>query len=197
MGERWARSSRRCTSPTRICGSRWKRVVWQSPTTTRHRLEYECKFSCQRVGEAKAHHDTGKLVVVGHSAGAAYAGAMLGKFPGLINSAVLVSTTCDADLFYRVNSWRGAPANESTLEYANKVPKNAQVVFIAGVNDRLTPISLAKSCHEAFLTNGVGSSLYEVVDAAHNFDSRMYESPEFISAMKSALTIRTNGYAGD
>jgi len=145
----------------------------------------------------KTHHDAGKLVVVGHSAGAAYAGAMLGKFPGLIDSAILVSTTCDADLFYRAHFWGGAPANESTLKYADKVPKNTQVIFFTGSNDGFTPISLARSCHETLLTNGVRSSLYEVANAGHDFDNKMYESPEFVSAMKSVLTVHSGGNAGE
>jgi predicted esterase len=141
----------------------------------------------------KTHHDAGKLVVVGHSAGAAYAGAMLGKFPGLIDSAILVATTCDADLFYRAHNWGGAPANESTLKYADKVPKNTQVIFLTGSNDAFTPISLARSCHEALLTNGVRSSLYEVAGAEH--DNKL--SPEFVSAMKSVLTVRSGGDTGE
>jgi pimeloyl-ACP methyl ester carboxylesterase len=143
----------------------------------------------------KTHHDAGKLVVVGHSAGAAYAGAMLGKFPGLIDSAILVATTCDADLFYRAHNWGGAPANESTLKYADKVPKNTQVIFLTGSNDAFTPISLARSCHEALLTNGVRSSLYEVAGAEH--DNKLFASPEFVSAMKSVLTVRSGGDTGE
>ena len=82
----------------------------------------------------KAHFGVSRLVVVGHSGGAAYAGVILGRYPDLIDIAVLHGCPCD------MKTWHGDSQVRALdpIRYVSSIPKTARVVLIVGGKDKNT-----------------------------------------------------------
>lgn len=94
-----------------------------------------------------------KVVVAGHSGGAAITLNILGRHPLLIDEALLVSCPCD------VNEWRrhmfetsGVPPFEGELDVISPIDQiegmspEADVVMIVGSRDEVTPRRLSERC---------------------------------------------------
>jgi dienelactone hydrolase len=118
----------------------------------------------------KAQYKTKNLVVVGHSGGAAQTGSILGRFPGLVNKAVLVSCPCD------INAWRNAknaspwPKSQSPHRYVKKIPKSTSIVVVNGSKDGNTKPKQAKAYVNLVKSRGIRVSYLEINGAGHGFN---------------------------
>ena len=112
----------------------------------------------------RVHYKVGKLVVVGHSGGAATAGVILGKFPGIIDDAILVGCPCNMAQWKAGRSFRSL----SPDQFAADVPKHAKVVALTGSKDDNTYPQLAASYIADLVARGVNGKFIEVPDARHN-----------------------------
>lgn len=120
----------------------------------------------------RATYKTRKLIVVGHSGGAAQTGAILGRYPGLIQGAVLVSCPCN------IRAWRSSRGkshwgkSQSPLRYVGNLQKGLPVVLITGSSDSNTRTSLATEYVNAAKKAGARAKFIPVKGAGHGF-SRM------------------------
>lgn len=84
-----------------------------------------------------------KTVVVAHSGGAAQTGVVIGRYPGLVDVAVLVSCPCNLD------EWRRGETplmrSQSPHDYITSVPRGTRVILITGTGDDITPPRLAEA----------------------------------------------------
>lgn len=106
-------------------------------------------------------------VLVGHSGGAAYAGVMIGRTPGIANGALLLSCPCD------ISSWRsdqqGRPwGSLSPINFYKTVPVTTKVIAMTGDSDNNTREYLSKEYVAALTTRGVDARYITAQSAAHN-----------------------------
>jgi pimeloyl-ACP methyl ester carboxylesterase len=107
-----------------------------------------------------------KVILVGHSGGAAMAAALLGMKPQLAEAALLVACPCD------LVSWRagrrGPPwSSENPLTWVDKVSKTARVIALTGSKDTVTHADLAKTYTEALKTRGIDAVFALIPDIGH------------------------------
>jgi pimeloyl-ACP methyl ester carboxylesterase len=134
------------------------------------------------VAELRRHYRARRVVYVGHSGGAAVGGVLIGKQPGLIDVAVLVSCPCDIARWRRErwrDQWR---ISESPSRYAARVPPATQVVAITGSRDGNTAQRLAEDYVRALARRGVEARFIAVAEAAHGFSGLAAATAEAVNA---------------
>ena len=108
-----------------------------------------------------------KLIVVGHSGGAAQLGAVIGRYPGIVDTAILLAFTCD------IKKWRAKyrpfPRSEkqSPIKFASTIGPDTKVIAITGARDKNTWSDLAKSYVDIAQKNGTDAILLEVAGVGH------------------------------
>ena len=132
------------------------------------------------VAELKSHHSADRVVLVGHSGGAAISGVILGNFPGLANAAVLAACPCN------VNKWRSMRGrgpwtrSRSPHRFLDAVPTDIEVVALTGRKDKNTKPVLAREYVAALKERAVTATFVVVANASHN---RVARSKEFLDAV--------------
>ncbi|ESP90934.1 alpha/beta hydrolase family protein [Pseudoalteromonas luteoviolacea] len=137
----------------------------------------------------KKHYSAKKVVVIGHSGGAAITAKLSGDFPDLVNHAVVISCPCN------INAWRkdmlkrnkyelfsGDLNISSPVELAKKVSINTKVDLIVGKDDDITKPYLTKEYYEALQKHGKNVSLH-VIKGDHN----IFQNEQVISTMLAAI----------
>ncbi|MBL8674610.1 MAG: prolyl oligopeptidase family serine peptidase [Rhodospirillales bacterium] len=118
------------------------------------------------VAALKAHHRAARVVLVGHSGGAATAGVILGRHPGVADAAVLVACPCD------IARWREGrrpwSRSESPSTYAARVPANTVVSAITGERDDNTQPYLARDYAASLAARGLRATATILPGADHN-----------------------------
>lgn len=110
-----------------------------------------------------------RVVVVGHSGGAAMLAVAIGRHPGLADNAVLVSCPCDIARWRRERG-RGAWRNSlSPSDFADRVPAATRVLAINGRDDDNTRPGLAASFVERLATRGIDARAI-VIPGRHGFN---------------------------
>lgn len=135
-------------------------------------------FVAEAVRTLRLHHRAARVVLVGHSGGAAVAGVILGRHPGLADAAVLVSCPCDVP---RWRATRGGPwrASESPSDWVAVVPPATQIVALAGLADDNTPPGLSEDYVAALTRRGVMAQYVPIPGAGHN---EAFRSPLVVDA---------------
>jgi pimeloyl-ACP methyl ester carboxylesterase len=134
----------------------------------------------------KAFHHAERVVVLGHSGGAAITGVMLGQFPGEVDAALLVSCPCD------LVAWRndlGVPQWINSLspsDFVQTVAADARVVALTGAKDVNTKPFLAQDYVESLQERGVDAQFVSVPLGQHSFGT-LKNSAEFETALGSLL----------
>lgn len=115
----------------------------------------------------KAHHGARRVILVGHSGGAAISAVILGRHPGLAD-AVLVACPC------HITHWRSVRGGEpwrfslSPHHYAGDVPRTARVVAVTGESDGNTFPDLARDYVTVLRRRGVVARFVAVSGAGHD-----------------------------
>lgn len=141
-----------------------------SPGTNHNRRDQYTAENNRLVGETianlKAAHPGAKMIVMGHSGGAAQLGAVIGQRAGLVDGAILLACPCD------VKRWRAPfrpfPRSQSPIDFAATTSPATQVIAITGANDDNTYSDLARSYVSALQTGGVNAKFVEVPNAGHH-----------------------------
>ena len=114
----------------------------------------------------RAHHRAQRVILVGHSGGAAISAVILGKHPGAADGAVLVACPC------HLANWRSGRRafvrSESPHSYATAVPASARIIAVTGSRDDNTLPSLASNYVASLAARGVRARFVEVAGAGHN-----------------------------
>jgi pimeloyl-ACP methyl ester carboxylesterase len=123
------------------------------------------------ISALKARYKAGRVIVMGHSGGAAITGVLIGRTPGLIDAAALVSCPCDIPRWRTERKGRPWSASLSPQAFAGSVPKSTTVVTITGSSDDNTSPALAKDYIGALSSRGVSARHEDVTGAGHSFKS--------------------------
>lgn len=130
------------------------------------------------VGEAikklKALHNAQRVVLVGHSGGAAMAGVIIGMFPGLVDKAILVSCPCNITRWIKMRKWRPWKRSLSPSSFVGKIPLSTEVVAITGKKDRNTFPGLASKYVASLKKRNIKAKLLIVDYAEHDFDGVLW-----------------------
>ena len=126
----------------------------------------------------KRHHGVEHLVVLGHSGGANIAGVILGRRPGIIDGAVLVSCPCNVRLWRqeRKDPW---PRSLSAHDYITAIPKDTTVLAITGEKDDNTKPKLAQDYVGELQCKrrDIDATFVRIPNAVHGFSSMFYSVP--------------------
>ncbi|MES2889421.1 MAG: hypothetical protein V4739_15615 [Pseudomonadota bacterium] len=110
----------------------------------------------------RQHHRASRLVVVGHSGGAAVAATIQGRYPGVIDAVALVACPCD------LRPWRPTWTQSlSAIDYASAVPLATPVVAMTGSNDTQVPARYSATYIQALAGRGVAARQLDIPGAAH------------------------------
>lgn len=110
-----------------------------------------------------------RLIVIGHSGGAATTATILGRHPGVIDTAILVSCPCD------LPTWRTSRGRSqwhrslNPTKFVDRVPKSTRVFALTGGQDFNTRPGLAKQFVARLRARGVPAFFQEVPGAGHRF----------------------------
>jgi pimeloyl-ACP methyl ester carboxylesterase len=153
------------------------------------RADHYTKENITEVGAAierlRAKFQAKKVVVVGHSGGAATAAVLLGMKPKLIDAAVLVSCPCE------LNAWRAGRRqwnrSENPIKWVDGVDPSTRVVALTGAKDDNTSPDLASGYVEALRARGVDATFQLLADETHN---GAFRSPEVSNAVHTLLATK-------
>ena len=125
----------------------------------------------------KEHYNPKKVIVIGFSGGAAITGVIIGRFPGLIDIAVLSSCPCIVPPWreHRMQQKKGIkpsgkiwwPNSHSPHDYVKDITKLTKVILIIGTNDTNTKLEYSEKYFELLKSHNIQSELYLVEDAGH------------------------------
>lgn len=120
----------------------------------------------------KSSTGTRNLVVMGHSGGAGQLGTVIARFPGVVNTALLVGCPCD------VPSWRISrkgknnwTRSQSPLRFVKKIPKSTQVMAIVGSRDSNTKPRFSEKYVKAAKSAGKNAQLIVVPKGTHSWSN--------------------------
>ena len=131
------------------------------------------------ISEAIEHFKTlyhpNKIILVGHSGGAAISADIIGLKPGLIDEAVIVSCPCNVSKWRNYMgkqqpenpAWRDSVKSISPIDVADKISKNTEVLIISGEKDSIAPTELSGEYYNKLKTNGIKSRLIKVPNKGH------------------------------
>lgn len=116
------------------------------------------------VSSLKNVHRAHRVVVIGHSGGAATTGVMLGRHPGLVDGAMLVGCPCDVPAWRALRNRREPPwSSESAVRYVDRIPASARIAVMVGAGDDVTPPFLSKDYVAAATARGLAAR-YELIE---------------------------------
>ena len=122
-----------------------------------------------------------RLILVGYSGGAAMAGVIIGKFPGLVNVAVLVACPCD------IAAWRGRTGRWKSLspsDFIGGIAAGTQVLAMTGQRDTNTFERLARDYIAKLRARSIAAEFRQIPDANHDDTP---SRPQTLSAIKELL----------
>jgi pimeloyl-ACP methyl ester carboxylesterase len=152
----------------------------------RGRADHYTKENLAEVGTAierlRARFQPKRVVVVGHSGGAATAAVLLGMKPKLIDAAVLVACPCD------LVAWRAGrrewSRSENPIKWVAQVDPSTRVVALTGAKDDNTRPELARMYVEALKAHGVDATFQLLADETHD---SAFRSSEVFNAVRTLL----------
>jgi pimeloyl-ACP methyl ester carboxylesterase len=128
-----------------------------------------------------------RLIVIGHSGGAAITATIIGRHPGLIDGAILVSCPCDLPAWRAARGRRPWYSSLNPTKFVDRVPKSTRVFALTGAQDFNTRPGLAKQFVARLRARGVPAEFSEVPGARHGF-SRLAHSVR--AALQRALAAK-------
>jgi pimeloyl-ACP methyl ester carboxylesterase len=140
------------------------------------------------VARLKGHHKAREAVLIGHSGGAAIAGVIIGRHPGVVERALLISCPCD------IPRWRDMKRRDmwfsslSPQDHADKVPATAKVIAITGDRDDNTDPDLARDYVAKLAARGVVAKFVAVPGSSHNLNRKMRETDEIRQALNDIVS---------
>ena len=143
----------------------------KSPGTNHKRRDQYTKKNndlvAQTLQSIRAVYPDSKLVAIGHSGGGAQLGAVIGRYPGIVDTAFLLSCPCD------IKKWRAKhrpfPRSEkqSPIKFAGTIDTKTKVIAVTGAVDKNTWPALAEAYIAKAKANGVEASFVSVSGAGH------------------------------
>lgn len=117
----------------------------------------------------KEHHNADIVVLAGHSGGAAISGVIIGKYPSLVDAAVLGACVCNIPEWRTsrrgYNNWK---RSLSPHNYVDKIDKKTKVIAITGDKDENTKSVFARDYVASLRAKEIDASFIEVPGVGHN-----------------------------
>jgi pimeloyl-ACP methyl ester carboxylesterase len=117
----------------------------------------------------KTHYRPRRVIYVGHSGGAAIGGVLVGKWPRLVDAAVLASCPCDIPRWLRERKQPPWSQSLSPSSYAARVPRTTSVVAVTGTADTNTFPALGEDYAARLARRGVDARFIAIEGAGHGF----------------------------
>lgn len=137
------------------------------------------------VTNLKQHYKAKRVILVGHSGGAAISSIILGRSPGLVDTVVLAACPCDVPRWREMrrgyNTWT---RSLSPHDFVKNVPGNARVIALTGTHDENTRTVLAQDYVGNLKARGVDATYIEVPKIGHN---SILRTDAFKNAVNSVL----------
>lgn len=118
----------------------------------------------EAIQNLKNHYNSEKVILVGHSGGAVTIGIMIGKHPGLIDSAISIACPCNIPQWYK--NWTKSSSPHLCIK---KIEKKIKVRVIVGEHDKNTYPSLSEQHFKLLEKNEIKSELL-IINATHSFE---------------------------
>lgn len=151
----------------------------QSPGTNHKRRDQYTRANndlvAQTLQSLRDAHPDRTLIVMGHSGGAAQLGVVIARFPGILDTAILVSCPCNIARWRRAQNARPYKRSQSPQYYVDRVPAETNVVAITGSSDENTFPALAQDYIDALNANG-GNGTFQLIDGGTHWDATMSTS---------------------
>lgn len=135
-----------------------------------------------------AHYNARKVILAGHSGGAAITAKLLALHPGVVDHAFIVSCPCDinrwrADMFAAsgFEGFKGDLDVQSPIDLAKDVPETSKVSILVGRHDANTTPALSRAYLDALKAAGKQAHL-QVVEGGHE----IFLSEDVVSAVSRA-----------
>jgi predicted esterase len=127
------------------------------------------------IGDLKQRFRSRRVIVVGHSGGAAITANVLSRRPSLVDAALLVSCPCDVDrwrehMFQKTQfaGFQGEIETLSPITQMGGVSANVTIRMVVGGKDDVTPPALSEAYKTAALRAGKRVTLTELDGEPHD-----------------------------
>jgi pimeloyl-ACP methyl ester carboxylesterase len=127
------------------------------------------------IGDLKQRFRSRRIMVVGHSGGAAITANVLGRHPSLVDAALLVSCPCDVHrwrehMFRKTQfpGFRGEIETLSPIDQIGGVSTNVTIRMVVGDKDDVTPPALSEAYRAAAQKAGKHVTLTELENEPHD-----------------------------
>jgi predicted esterase len=127
------------------------------------------------LSELKGRYHPRRVILVGHSGGAAIVGDLLGQQGAAVDGALLVSCPCDVTEWRKhMQSIQGGAIGESPvrslspLALADSVPVSAEIWLLVGSDDQIAPSALTLAYAEALRSRTVAVNVTIASGLGHN-----------------------------
>ncbi len=134
----------------------------------------------------KERYGAKRVILVGHSGGAAYAGVILGKYPSLANNAILAACNCNVPDFVSHMRFRPWSSSLSPHDFVGSIAQTTRVIAVSGANDVRVPPRIPKKYIETLVERGVSAEYREIPNGVHGFRS-IGNSSVFSQALESLI----------
>lgn len=123
----------------------------------------------------KARYHAERVVVAGHSGGAAITAALLGRYPGRADAALLVSCPCNVAT-WRAHMkrhtgggaiWDQPVASVSPEQVVARIPATTRVALLVGTADSIAPKGLTEAYYRRLQAQGIPATLHELPGLDH------------------------------
>ena len=135
----------------------------------------------------KDHYGAAEIVMVGHSGGAVMAGVILGRHPGLVQRALLVSCPCDIPTWRRMRGRDPLPNAENPIDHIDRIPAGTVIRLLTGSKDTNTRTRLAVDYTATAQAAGLDADFVELPGASHTLNDAMAGSAEFQAALAKVI----------
>ncbi|MCV2894097.1 alpha/beta hydrolase family protein [Lentibacter sp. XHP0401] len=136
-----------------------------------HYTKQNNKLVAQTIQAMAKQVGTSKIVAIGHSGGAAQLGVIIGAYPNLVDSAILVSCPCDIPRWRAMKGRKNWTKSQSPHKFTSKVPTSTRVIAITGNKDDNTNPVLAQDYVAALRAKGVQAQFISANGASHGFNA--------------------------
>jgi pimeloyl-ACP methyl ester carboxylesterase len=131
----------------------------------------------------KAHYKAERVVLAGHSGGAAISAVILGKHPGLVDAAVLAACPCNVPEWRTQRRRRPWDMSLSPHDFIAAIPAGTEIIAVTGGNDDNTAPELAKGYVEQAKARGIKAEFIGVLGVTHNGSARSQEFKDAVGRL--------------